>query len=61
MMRRLAPLLLLLLVAPLPLASAAAQIAAPAAASPGDPAARGFIETMVGDGFATLRDKTLTK
>ncbi|WP_310496040.1 ABC transporter substrate-binding protein, partial [Sandarakinorhabdus sp.] len=31
------------------------------AASPGDPAARGLIETMVGEGFATLRDKSLTK
>lgn len=40
---------------------AAAQVGAASAASPGDPAARPFIEKLVGDGFAVLRDKSLTR
>ena len=44
-----------------PALPAPAQIAAPTAESPGDPAARPFIEKLIGDGFATLRDKSLSK
>jgi phospholipid transport system substrate-binding protein len=44
-----------------------AMLAAPpalaqaAAANPGDPAARPFIEKLIGDGFAVLRDKSLDR
>ncbi|WP_197042123.1 MlaC/ttg2D family ABC transporter substrate-binding protein [Sandarakinorhabdus oryzae] len=49
------------LLAALPALPAAAQVGAASAASPGDPAARPFIEKLVGDGFAVLRDKSLSK
>jgi phospholipid transport system substrate-binding protein len=45
----------------LPFGPVRAQVAASSSASPGDPAARPFIEKMVGDGFAVLRDKSLTR
>jgi phospholipid transport system substrate-binding protein len=38
-----------------------AQVAAPATADAGDPAARVFVEKLANDAFATLRDKSLTK
>jgi phospholipid transport system substrate-binding protein len=38
---------------------ASAQVAATSSTAPGDPAARPFIEKMIGDGFAVLRDKSL--
>jgi phospholipid transport system substrate-binding protein len=44
-----------------PLAPAAAQVAASSTASAGDPAARPFIEKMISDGFAVLRDKSLSR
>jgi phospholipid transport system substrate-binding protein len=40
---------------------AAAQVASSSSTSPGDPAARPFIEKMIGDGFAVLRDKSLSR
>ena len=55
------PLIALALVAALPVFPAAAQVGTASAASPGDPAARPFIEKLVGDGFAVLRDKSLGK
>jgi phospholipid transport system substrate-binding protein len=45
----------------LPLAPAAAQVAASSTASAGNPAARPFVEKMIGDGFAVLRDKKLSR
>ncbi len=45
----------------LPFMPAAAQVGAASTASPGDPAARPFIEKMIGDGFAVLRDKSLAR
>ncbi|MCU0891306.1 MAG: ABC transporter substrate-binding protein [Sandarakinorhabdus sp.] len=53
--------LALALSATLPLAPAAAQAAASSSASAGNPAARPFIEKMIGDGFAVLRDKSLSR
>ncbi|MEI6485040.1 MAG: ABC transporter substrate-binding protein [Sphingomonadales bacterium] len=47
--------------AALPALPAAAQVGTASAASPGDPAARPFIEGLVGDGFAVLRDKSLSR
>jgi len=44
-----------------PALPAAAQVGAASAASPGDPAARPFIEALVGDGFAILRDKSIDR
>lgn len=49
------------LAAALPALPAAAQVGAASAASPGDPAARPFIEGMIGEGFGVLRDKSLSK
>lgn len=49
------------LLAALPALPAAAQVGAATATSPGDPAARPFIEKLVNDGFAVLRDKGLGK
>lgn len=40
---------------------AAAQVGAATAANPGDPAARPFVEKLVGEGFAVLRDKSLAR
>lgn len=54
-------LLTLALSSALPASGAAAQVAASSSTSPGDPAARPFIEAMVGDGFAVLRDKRLSR
>ena len=51
----------LLLAAALPFTPAAAQVGTATAASPGDPAARPFIEDLVNSGFAVLRDKALSK
>jgi phospholipid transport system substrate-binding protein len=45
----------------LPLTPVAAQVGAASSTSPGDPAARPFIEKMVGDGFGILRDKSLAR
>jgi phospholipid transport system substrate-binding protein len=47
--------------AALPALPAAAQVGTASAASPGDPAARPFMEGLVGDGFAVLRDKSLSR
>jgi phospholipid transport system substrate-binding protein len=49
------------LLAALPAVPVAAQVGAASAASPGDPAARPFIEKLINDGFAVLRDKSLSK
>jgi phospholipid transport system substrate-binding protein len=49
------------LAAAFPILPAAAQVGAATAASPGEPAARPFIEKLVNDGFAVLRDKSLSK
>lgn len=49
------------LAAGLPALPAAAQVGTATAASPGDPAARPFVEKLVNDGFAVLRDKSLGK
>ena len=49
------------LIAAVPALPAAAQVGAASTASPGDLAARPFIEALVGDGFAVLRDKSLTR
>lgn len=49
------------LLAALPALPAAAQVGAATTANPGDPAARPFIEKLVNDGFAVLRDKSLSK
>lgn len=38
-----------------------AQVGAAAPANPGDPAARPFVEKLVGEGFAVLRDKSLAR
>ncbi|WP_353217198.1 ABC transporter substrate-binding protein [Sandarakinorhabdus sp.] len=38
-----------------------AQVGAAAPANPGDPAARPFVEKLVGDGFAVLRDKSIPR
>lgn len=51
----------LLLAAALPALPAAAQVGAASTASPGDPAARPFIENLVNSGFAVLRDKSLAR
>lgn len=40
---------------------AMAQVGAATTASPGDPAARPFVEKLIGDGFAILRDKSLPR
>ncbi len=58
-MRRIA--LAALLALALPPGPAAAQVGTATAANPGDPAARAFIETLMGDGFAVLRDTSLSK
>ncbi len=50
-----------LVLAPIMAAPVIAQVAAPAAATAGDPAARQFVETLANDAFATLRDKSLSK
>jgi phospholipid transport system substrate-binding protein len=42
-------------------AIASAQVAAPGAASPGDPAAAPFVQSLADDAFAVLRDKSLSK
>lgn len=44
-----------------PALPAAAQVGAATAANPGDPAARPFVEKLVGEGFAVLRDKSLSR
>lgn len=44
-----------------PVLPVAAQVGAASAASPGDPAARPFVEKLVGEGFAVLRDKSLSR
>ncbi|WP_439545648.1 MlaC/ttg2D family ABC transporter substrate-binding protein [Sandarakinorhabdus sp.] len=44
-----------------PALPAAAQVGAASAASPGDPAARPFVEKLVGEGFAVLRDTSLSR
>lgn len=44
-----------------PALPAHAQVGAATAANPGDPAARPFIEKLVGEGFAVLRDKSLSR
>ena len=44
-----------------PIAAAVAQIAAPATADAGDPAARAFVEKLANDAFGVLRDKSLSK
>jgi phospholipid transport system substrate-binding protein len=49
------------LLAALPAMPSAAQVGAAAAANPGDPAARPFIEGVIGEGFGVLRDKSLSK
>ncbi|WP_310474569.1 ABC transporter substrate-binding protein [Sandarakinorhabdus sp.] len=49
------------LAAGLPALPAAAQVGTATAASPGDPTARPFVEKLVNDGFAVLRDKSLGK
>lgn len=49
------------LLAALPLIPAAAQVGVASAANPGDLAARPFVEKLVNDGFAVLRDKSLSK
>lgn len=48
-------------IAALPVLPAAAQVGTATAASPGDPAAKPFIEGLVNDGFAVLRDKSLSR
>lgn len=58
---RLAALVLLGLASVLPAVPSAAQVAASSSTTPGDPAARPFIEKMIGDGFAVLRDKGLSR
>lgn len=60
-MRALPALAGLALALSLPFAPAAAQVGAASTASPGDPAARPFIEKLIGDGFAILRDKSLAR
>ena len=40
---------------------AAAQVAAPGTASPGDPTAAPFVQSLADDAFAVLRDKSLSK
>ncbi|MBU6166377.1 MAG: ABC transporter substrate-binding protein [Alphaproteobacteria bacterium] len=45
----------------LPVFPAAAQVGAASSASPGDPAARPFVENLVNSGFAVLRDKSLSR
>jgi phospholipid transport system substrate-binding protein len=49
------------LAAVLPALPVAAQVGAASVASPGDAAARPFIEKLVNDGFAVLRDKQLSR
>ncbi|WP_341902528.1 ABC transporter substrate-binding protein [Sandarakinorhabdus limnophila] len=49
------------LAAALPAFPAAAQVGTATAANPGDPAARPFIDGMIGEGFGVLRDKSLSK
>jgi len=44
-----------------PALPAAAQVGAASGASPGDPAARPFVEALVGDGIAILRDKSIDR
>jgi phospholipid transport system substrate-binding protein len=44
-----------------PALPAAAQVGAASVASPGDPAAKPFVEALVGDGFAILRDKSIDR
>lgn len=51
----------LLLGVTMPLVPAVAQVAASSTATLGDPAARPFVEKMIGDGFAVLRDKDLPR
>jgi phospholipid transport system substrate-binding protein len=50
-----------LALAPLAAVPAFAQVAAPATADAGDPAARAFVEKLANDAFATLRDKSLSR
>ena len=47
--------------APIIAAPGFAQVAAPTAATAGDPAARAFVEKLSVDAFATLRDKSLSR
>lgn len=60
---RLSPILAAaaLILAPVIAAPAFAQVAAPATADAGDPAARAFVEKLAGDAFGVLRDKSLSK
>jgi phospholipid transport system substrate-binding protein len=58
---RLAILVVLGLASALPAVPSAAQVAASSSTTPGDSAARPFIEKMIGDGFAVLRDKGLSR
>lgn len=55
---RLAIIAALAVLTPLP---ALAQVAAPSAAQPGDPAASSFIEKLANDAFGVLRDKSLSR
>lgn len=55
------PLIALALLAAFPALPAAAQVGTATAANPGDSAAGPFIERLVGDGFAVLRDKQLSR
>lgn len=54
-------LIALALAASIPALPAMAQVGTASTANPGDSAARPFIEKLVGDGFAVLRDKSLSK
>jgi phospholipid transport system substrate-binding protein len=56
-----AGVLALVLTATFPVSPVAAQVAASSTATTGNPAARPFIEQMIGDGFAVLRDKSLSR
>ena len=49
------------LAAALPAVPAVAQVGTATAANPGDPAARPFIDGMIGEGFGVLHDKSLSK
>jgi phospholipid transport system substrate-binding protein len=60
-MRQFALIAVALAAATVSLQPAAAQVAAPSAASPGDPAAPVFVQKLADDAFAMLRDKSLDK
>jgi phospholipid transport system substrate-binding protein len=61
LMRPLLAVSLCLLAAISATSPAAAQVAASSSTVPGDPAARPFIEKMIGDGFAVLKDSSLPR